>query len=191
MPSNVNAARGFSVHSHLSGGLPNRLSRHHIASGLASNLYRGDACIPTNTSKNIDRPGTGAVRLLGVFDGCYYIDSNGDTQYRPRWATGTVPLTGSTVDAWVYDDPNLLFEIQADEDIVAADIGAFADITLGTGNNLTGVSGDQLDSSQIGSGANLKLIDTVPRADNYLGVNYTKCIVAIALHYLAGAKTAI
>lgn len=188
--ANRDAPRGLSVAGHLAGGLPNRARRYHIASGLGNSLFRGDACIPTVTSKNIDRPGSGSVRLLGVFDGCVFTDTTGAPQYSPFWKANTTLLSGTVCDAFVYDDPKLIFEIQADEDIEAADIGALADLTLGTGNQQTGQSADELDSSQIGSGANLKILDYVRRPDNELG-DHCKVHVAIALHYLGGGLTAI
>lgn len=189
--SNANRPAGLQVVGHVSGGMPNRMNRYHIASGGAFNLYRNDACVPTATSKNIARPAAATDRLIGVFDGCFYVEADGTPRYNVRWPTGTVPLTGSTPEAFVYDDPNLLFEIQGDEDLVLADIGALADLVIGTGNNSTGVSGDMLDSSTIGSGAVFKIIDYARRPENELATNYTKVIVAISSHYLKGAMTAI
>jgi len=189
--SNVNRPNGLSVAMHMSGGMPNRLSRYHIASGGAFNIFRGDAVVPTATSKNIARPTGATDRLQGVFDGCFYVRPDGEPIYGKYWPTGTVPLTGTTPDAWVYDDPNLLFEIQGDEDLILADIGALADLTIGTGNAVTGVSGDMLDSSTIGSGAVFKIMDYARRPENELATNYTKVIVAISSHYLKAAMTAI
>lgn len=186
--ANVDAANGFKVVGHLAGGISARLSRHHIASALASNLARGDSCIPVGTAKNIDRPGSATVRLLGVFDGVFYLDSAGDTQYKPRWASGTTLLSGSTSDAWVYDDPFLLFEAQYNGTLAAGDIGSLGDLTLGTSSALTGNSADEVTNA--GSGTNLKIMDLVARPDNALGAD-AKVIVAIALHYHAGAKTTI
>lgn len=187
--ANRDAPRGFQVVGHLAGGLPNRLSRYHIADGLASTLCRADACIPVATSKNIDRPGGDAVRLLGVFDGCFYQDTNGDMQYRPRWAASTAIKSGTVVDAFVYDDPKLLFEAQYDGTLAATDIGALADVTRGTADAATNTSRDEV-KGNAGSGANLKIMDIVDRPDNELGAA-AKVIVAIALHYLGGGMTAI
>ncbi len=161
--SNRNAPAGFQVTRHVTGGEQNRFNRYHIASALAANLYRGDMVIPVNTSKNITTPAGVTNRPIGVFDGCFYIDTNGEVQFRPRWITGTTIKTGTVVDANVYDDPKSLFEIQANGAFALADIGALADPILGTGNNLTGQSGHQLDSSTIGSGTVLKIITTLAR----------------------------
>lgn len=186
--ANRDAPSGFRVVGHLTGGICNRFNRYHIADGLAATIARGDAVIPVNTSKNITRPGGATVRLLGTFDGCFYVDSVGDLQYRPRWATGTAIKSGTVVDASVYDDPKLIFEVQYDTTLALADIGAFGDVVIGTSNAATGQSGDQVNNA--GSGTNLKILDIVDRPDNEYGDN-AKILVAIALHYHGGAMTAI
>lgn len=186
--ANRDAPRGFRVVGHLAGGVCNRFNRYHIASGLASNLAVGDVCVPATTGKNIDRPSADTSRLLGVFDGCFYVDTNGDLQYRPMWASGTTVKTGTVVDASVYDDPKLIFEVQYDGTFAAADIGALGDVVRGTADSATGTSRDEVDSA--GSGTNIKILDLVDRPDNALGAN-AKILVAIALHYHGGGLTAI
>lgn len=184
--ANRDAPNGFRVVGHLAGGICNRFNRYHIAGGLASTICRGDVIIPVTTNKNIDRPGGDTVRLLGVFDGCFYVDSVGDIQYRPRWATGTTIKTGSVVDASVYDDPKLIFEVQYDGTFSVDDIFTLGDVVRGTGNASTGQSTDEIDSAA--SGTNIKILDLVERPDNEAGAN-AKLLVAIALHYHGGAMT--
>lgn len=186
--ANRDAPSGFRVVGHLTGGICNRFNRYHIADGLNSTLARGDACIPVGTAKNIDRPGSDTVRLLGVFDGCFYVDSVGDLQYRPRWAAATAIKAGTAVDASVYDDPKLIFEVQYDGTAAAGDIGSLGDVVRGTSNAATGQSADEIDSA--GSGTNIKILDLVDRPDNEMGAA-AKLLVAIALHYLGGAMTTI
>lgn len=188
--SNRDAPAGFRVTGHVAGGESSRLSQYHIADALAADLFRGDLVIPVNTSKNITTPAAATNRVIGVFDGVYYADVNGDPQFRPRWLTGTTIKAGSTADANVYDDPKDLFEVQASGDFQPADIGALANPVLGAGNSLTGQSGQELDSASIGTGAVLKIMDISRKVDNGFGTN-AKVIVALALHYLGGAMTTI
>ena len=186
--ANPNAAIGFRATKHLAGGLPNRFNRYHIATALASNIARGDAVIPTATSKNVDRPGGATVRLVGVFDGVIYVDANGDTQFRPRWASGQTTLANSVIDCFVYDDPKTLFEVQYSATLALADIGSFGDLVIGVSNASTGQSADTVNNA--GVGTNIKIQDIVGRPENDYGLN-AKIIVQIALHYNAGAPTAI
>ena len=189
--SNRDNPAGFRVMRHIAGGEANRLSQYHIASALAQNLFRGDLVIPDASGKEIKHQAAVANRVIGVFDGCYYVDQNGEPQFRPRWLSGTVIKTGTTADANVYDDPKSLFEVQASGDLQAADIGALANpSSTGGGDTTTGQSNVELDTATIGSGAVLKIIELSKRVDNAYGVN-AKVIVALALHYLGGAMTAI
>jgi hypothetical protein len=187
--ANVNRAAGFTPRRHLNGGVI-ALSRHHIASGLASNIFQGDAVIPVNTSKNINVAAAGN-RILGVFDGVQYVNAAGEIKFEHYWATGTVPKTGTTPDAWVYDDPRILFLVQMSGAFALADIGAFADLTKGTaGSTLTGQSGDQIDSTTVGSGTVFKIYDYDRSPSNEIGTN-AKVLVGAVLHYHDGAMTAI
>src|SRR5688572_18913863 len=122
--ANRDAPAGLQVVRHVAGGEQNRFNQYHIASALAENICRGDLVIPVNTSKNISRQAAVANRVIGVFDGCFYINTYGEPQFRPAWISGTAIKTGTVADANVYDDPKALFEVQADEDIELADIGA-------------------------------------------------------------------
>jgi|SRR5688572_3583224 len=189
--ANRDAPAGFQVTRHVAGGEQNRFNRYHIADALAASIFRGDLVIPVNTAKNITIQAAVANRVIGVFDGCFYIDPNGEVQFRPRWISGTSIKSGTSVDANVYDDPKSLFEVQASGDLQPADIGALANPTAaGSGSTQTGQSAMELDSATIGSGAVLKIMDLSSKVDNAYGEN-AKVIVALALHYLGGAMTAI
>lgn len=187
--ANVNRAFGFIPRRHLLGGVI-ALSRHHIASGLASNIFTGDAVIPVNTSKNIN-VAAATNRILGVFKGVQFVNAAGEIKFEHNWASGTVPKTGTTPDAWVYDDPRILFLVSMSGAFALADIGAFADLTKGTaGSTLTGQSGDQIDSTTVGSGSAFKIYDYDRSPDNEVGAN-ARVLVGAVLHYHDGAMTAI
>ncbi len=187
--ANVNRAAGFIARKHLNGGVI-ALSRHHIASGLASNLFVGDAVIPVNTSKNINVAAAGN-RVVGVFNGVQYVNTSGEVKFERVWLSGTTVKTGTTPDAWVYDDPRILFHVQMSGAFTVADIGAFADLTKATaGSSLTGQSGDQIDSTTVGTGTVFKIYDYDRSPSNEIGTN-AKVLVGIVLHYHDGAMTAI
>lgn len=189
---NVSRPAGFIARKHLTGGVIS-LSRHHIASALAANIFEGDAVIPVNTSKNIT-VAAATNRIIGVFKGVQYVNAAGEVKFDHNWVSGTVAKTGTTPDAWVYDDPRILFLVQMSGAFALADIGAFADITKAVGGNtLTGISGDQLDSTTVGTGVAFKIYDYDRSPDNDIaspGTN-AKVLVGIVLHYHDGAMTAI
>lgn len=190
--ANTNSPNGFRVLKHGGGGTANRRNRYHIAGGYSSDIYVGDAVVPVNTSKNIARPAAATDRLQGVFDGCYYLDPNQSApQYNRRWPASTTVVSGSVVDAWVYDDARTLFEVQVSGAFANANIGSLADLVIGTGNAFTKTSGDAIDSTTLdASGVVFKVDDIINRPDNAVG-SFARVAVYISKHYLAGAMTAI
>jgi hypothetical protein len=79
-----------------------------------------------------------------------------------------------------------LFVIQADEDIVAGDVGNTADVTVGSGNTTSGISAMELDSSNIGTGLNLQIVAVYPSPDNAMDENFTKVIVRVNENSISG-----
>ena len=85
-------------------------------------------------------------------------------------------------------DPNLIFEVQEDSgggSIALASIGLNTDVVVGSGSTTTGISGMELDSSDVAtnSSGQLKLLQLAPREDNALGDN-ANWEVMIAEHQL-------
>ena len=89
---------------------------------------------------------------VGVFNGCFYIDP---TSKKPTWSnyynqtnvTATGSISGSTnIDAYIYDDPYYLFEIQTDATVAKTNIGKNADSIIGTGSTVNGQSKHEMDS---------------------------------------------
>ena len=93
--------------------------QYPIASGYAANIAMGDIVqlVDGGTATTIQKQsGTGdattAIDMVGVFVGCSYTDPNtNQVVYSQLWPTGTV---ASDAMAFVVDDPNVLFTIQAD-----------------------------------------------------------------------------
>lgn len=191
--ANVNQAYGLRAERHFAGGVI-RHARYEIASALASNIYRGSAVKAVGTNKRIDVAAAGD-RLIGVFDGMNYIDANGDTQYRPRWLSGQVLQTGSVAEVLVYDDPFILFSIQVSTvtGLAPGDIGAIANLVIGTGSAQTGNSGDMLDqttiTSVVATGGQLFIEELFDVQGNSYG-QYAKALVRINQHQKFGSTTA-
>jgi hypothetical protein len=129
---------------------------------------------------------------VGVFNGCSYIDP---TSGKPTWKNyypGSVNITSGSIVAEVLDDPAQLFLIQADEDIVQADIGKNADITASTtGSTVNGISAGTLDSSTIANTAalNLKIVALYSSPDNAFG-DYAVVVVKVNEHAYGSAGVA-
>lgn len=87
----------------------------------------------------------------------------------------------------VADSPDLIFEIQADDDsatLAAADVGLNANFIVGSGSTSTGASGMELDTSTKATTATLplKIVGVVDRPDNEMGSANQKVLVSINNH---------
>ena len=100
---------------------------------------------------------------VGVFNGCFYIDP---TSKKPTWsnyytqtnvtATGSIS-GGTTIDAYIYDNPFTLFEAQCDGTIAKTDIGKNTDSVLGTSSTVNGLSVTEIDSGSEATTAGLQV----------------------------------
>jgi len=117
--SSTAAPFGLRPIGRLDNGSQEVFRQYPIASGYAANIAMGDIVqlVDGGTATTIEKQaGTGddttALDIVGVFVGCSYTDPNtNQVVYSQLWPTGTV---ASDAMAFVVDDPNVLFAIQAD-----------------------------------------------------------------------------
>ena len=129
------------------------MSSHFIDAGDASTIFQGSPVIAA--AGYVDASTAGAVPNLGAFWGCFY---NDPTTLKPTFKNyypGSItPPASKDVEAFVYDNPNQMFEVQSDNTgaSVQADVFSNADWVTGTiasGSTLNGVSSAELDDSTI------------------------------------------
>lgn len=175
---------------HLLGGDANRTNAYTIAAAYGTKIYTGDLVTKTATGNEIGQGAASDTLFTGVFAGCRYKTAGGEIVYSRYWPADVT--THTEIVAWVYDDPFIVFEIQADGDIEAADYGNQGDLIIThAGVDSTGVSGMELKSSDIDTGSNLKILGLVPRVGNAVGTN-AKIYVLISEHeYRSGALTKV
>ena len=132
-------------------------SQYEIASGETDVIFKGDL-VKLETTGKITKSGNGdAVAAIGVFNGCFY---NDPTTQKPTFSNhypGSITPTQGAIDAFVYDDPNMLFEIQADGVVAADKVGRNADIVYAAGNTINGQSKTELNSTVANAGAAAQL----------------------------------
>ena len=196
----LNAPFGLRVTGRLDSGSLEVFRQYPIASGYAANIAAGDIVLLTDngTSTTITKQtATGDtstdIAMLGVFMGCSYTDpSTGQITFNNMWPTGTV---ASDALAFVCDDPQALYVVQADAAITnALDIyGKNAAITQGAVNTTFKASRVALTVSTIGTDANLplRIIDYVggPRGGEngtafpllVVKLNYTQLTAAVGV----------
>jgi hypothetical protein len=180
--ANIDKAFGLRPIGNLSATGAQKQYGYEIEDSQAGAIFQGDLVTIVGGYVVKFVPATHAA-ALGVFNGCQYIDP---TTGKPTWKNfypGSVNITSGKIQADVIDDPSQLFLIQADEDIVQADIGKNADVVGTGGSTTTGVSTMELDSSTIADTAalNLKIVGLYDVPGNALG-NFAVVVVKINEH---------
>jgi len=137
--ANTNAPFGFRQYAGNGSAPTYEQNTRKIASNNTTAIFFGDAVIPLNTGY-IAQATASTVQLAGIFAGCKYTSTS---QKRTVWSNYW-PGSDATgdVEAYVIDDPNAKFVVQAGASAVTfADIGANIQLNVGTGNTATGISG--------------------------------------------------
>jgi hypothetical protein len=156
--ANTYSPFGLQSFGRMEGGSPTAgLTTYLIASSDPNPVFCGDLVKDsTNNFKYITWQSTGQTGAfsVGVFAGCEYYSPSVGRVVWSRFFPGAVQTSGPDVKAYVYDDPNQLFIIQASTgDIVGSSQRGFNFAVLPTsqGNTTTGQSALALQSSIFGS----------------------------------------
>lgn len=185
--ANTNAPQGFKPTRHLGGGVI-RAAEYLIntsgTTGFNDNIGSGDPVI-LNADGTLEIAAAGG-NIFGIFNGCQYLASDGSVQFSRNWVASTAVKTGSEIKAYVYTDPMIAYEIQANT-AASTDVGAVVDFIVGTPNATTGQSTTYADVSDT-TGGQLRVLRLVPRPDNAWGA-YAKLEVQIAGSTLNGTTT--
>ena len=80
--ANTDSARGFWPVKHLTGGLI-RANKHTIATGFATNIFKGDV-VKLVAAGGIEDADAGD-RVLGIFNGVEYTDASGNVVFKKYW----------------------------------------------------------------------------------------------------------
>ena len=160
--SSTSAPFGFRASFHNSGQM--RPKAYTVASTYAANIFSGDpvkltdaGVIQLGTSDGTRSGTPDGISLLGIFAGCQYLDASGKPTISPFWPSGT---TGTEITAWVYDDPETLFDVQYTNPgtpgttTVQTAVGEECDWTVASpgGSTRTGLSSTELGVIQATSG---------------------------------------
>ena len=141
-------------------------NRYTIASNYATAIFQGDLVIPV-TGGNIERyPGTTSTAVVGVFNGVFYTDPTTQKPTFKNYYPGSV--AASDITAFVVDDPDAVFLVDADATFARADLFQNYSLTAVSGNTKTGNSLQQLDVSESGTNATfiVQAIDISQDPDN-------------------------
>jgi len=141
-------------------------NRYSIASNHTTAIFQGDLVIPL-TAGTIDRhTANNSTAVIGVFNGCFYTDP---TTQKPTFRNSYPgSIAASDITAFVVDDPDAVFLMNADDTFAQADLFRNYSVDTGSGNTTTGISEVQLDVSVSGTNASfiIQAIDISQDPDN-------------------------
>lgn len=129
--------------------------RNGILSTNTTAMYFGDL-IRTSANGYLYEwvAATSVASCAGVFNGCRFLLSVTNEITPSKYWPGTGAASGSILAQYIpgFLSPTAVYAIQTDSTgITVADIGACADIVVGTGSTLSGRSGSYLDTTTLTS----------------------------------------
>ena len=166
-------------------------SRYRIAANYGTSIFQGDMVAQvTGGTVEIHADG-GTVPVVGVFNGCMYTDpTSGEQVFSNYYPAST---NASDLIAFIIDDENVVYEIQADDTFPVADLfGNFDIVYTSAGSTSTGISGAELDVTTGATNTNLpiKAIDISEDPNNSdTGAANTNVLVVIQ-NSIFGVKSA-
>ena len=200
--ANKDAAFGLRPVKHVSGSPFNGgQSRYRITTADATNttnIYNGDivtqntAGIVTRIARADSGSATSAI-IVGVFNGCYYTDP---TTSKPTWSNYWPGNAATDAVAFIFDDPYIVYEVQADAAFPVADLWGNFDIVdqATVGDTSSGRSNVELDVTTGATTATLPMkaieISTDPQNSDVSTAN-TNVLVLVQNHLYRQAQVGL
>jgi hypothetical protein len=156
-----------------------------IVSAYATDILKGQP-VKYVTGGTIEEV-TSTEAFVGAFAGVEWTDTTGRRRVSNFWPALTAYQTGSCV-AYFYNDPNIVYEIQADGSVAQSSIGDEANFTnLTAGSTTTGLSQCTMNSTLVGANnvGQVRIVDLAPYPGNDWGDAFTIVRVTVAEHQFA------
>ena len=168
----------------LAGGIP---------SAYNTDILKGQAVLYVAGSGTIEPVNATGDALSGAFAGVEWTDTTGRRRVSNYWPANTAYQTGSCV-AYFYNDPNIVYEIQAAGSVAQTSIGLDANFSnFAAGSNVTGLSQATLNASILSTGVQgqVQILDIAPYPDNDWGDAFTIVRVQVARRQIAAVVPGI
>lgn len=196
--ANVAAPFGFRQVSGTGSSPTYELSTYAISSANSTAIFKGDAVVPvTGTATGYIKQATAStVALVGIFDGCKYLST---AQKRTTWSNYW-PGSDATgdVEAYVIDDPNAKFVVQAGGTNVGfSKLQQNIQLNVGTGNTATGISGMYVETPATTATLPFRVVDLVTDPPGQNGTDTTSAYNYVIVQFnntltrQSGAQTGI
>jgi hypothetical protein len=168
----------------LAGGIP---------SAYNTDILKGQAVLYVAGTGVIEPVNATGDALSGAFAGVEWTDTTGRRRVSNYWPANTAYQTGSCV-AYFYNDPNIVYEIQADGTVAQTSVGLDANFSnFAAGSNVTGLSQATLNASILSTGVQgqVQILDIAPYPDNDWGDAFTIVRVQVARRQIAAVVPGI
>ena len=126
-------------------------NRYVIKDNYATQIFQGDLVIPTSTGNIEKHTANTSDAVVGVFNGVFYNDPTTQKPTYSNYYPGSINPTQGDITAFVVDDPDAVFLMDADATFARADLYKNYSVTNTTGVTQTGLSKAQLDVSVSGT----------------------------------------
>jgi len=162
--ANIDAPFGFRQVGGL-GSRPtsNGTSQYKINNGQTGAIYAGDVVAMGAVGSDqaggaiaagyIGSSETDTARNVGIFNGCLYQDPTTNKPTFQNYWPGDITVTTGDIDAFVYDNPDDLFEVQTAGTHTQAVVGRGVDMVYAAGSAVSnGRSKEEITGTAVASG---------------------------------------
>ena len=144
-------------------------SKYQINDNYTTAIYQGDVVMTgdggtdagssTSVAGYIAPAAVGDNNCVGIFNGCFY---NDPTTQKPTWKNyypASTNITTGYIDAFVYDNPQQLYEVQTAGTLTQSDAGNLIDMaTYAAGSTINGSSNEEISTASISNTATFRII---------------------------------
>jgi hypothetical protein len=170
--------------------------------GFAGNIFYGDVVKIVSSGYIEKDTGQATATPVGIFQGCSYVNAQGQTIFAQYYPTGYAAPTGTVITAYVQDDPDVLFKAvlvagQTEDGngltptyLSRSVIGTNAELVQNAGLTSTGDSRIGLYATTSATTASLpvRIIDVVPDTANSSG-NFVEVICKFNAPYIVSTSS--
>jgi len=190
--ANTNAPFGFRQYSGTGSSPTYEQVPMRILYSNTTAIYFGDAVIPLSTGY-IGQATASTVQVAGIFVGCKYLSTSMKrTVWSNYWPGSDVASTAPDIEAYVVNDPNAKFLVQAGGTAVGiAAINANIQLNVGTGNAATGISGMYVETPNTTDTLPFRVVGLVTDPPGANGTDYASAYnqIIVAFNYVSTRTT--
>ena len=126
-------------------------NRYKIANGYGTAIFQGDLVRPLTDGTVVRSVGNTSYAVIGVFNGCFYNDPTTQKPTYSNYYPGGITPTQGQITAFVVDDPDAVFLVNADAVFAQANLFSNYSLSVANGSTTTGISEMQLDVNVTGT----------------------------------------